>query len=214
MQLKNSIKERLRKEILAKRKLLHADPHFYNNDNIINNTKNVLNSILTKKINELELKKHDKLDIMPIVGLYWPMKGEPDLFKLVVNSDYRFSIPKLKGAKMDFVSYQVGGALEKSTFGKLMQPTSNLKLIPEIVIIPGLAFSIGGSRLGFGVGHYDRYFAKLKQKQLEPKGGVVKIGVCFHDDLLEYLPHEAHDIKLDYLITDQTIIIFNNKKSS
>ncbi len=214
MQLENSTKERLRKEILAKRKLFNTDSHFWDNNKIINNTKNVLNSILTKKINELGSETLDKLDTRPIIGLYWPMKGEPDLFKLVLNSDYRFSIPQLKGTKMDFISYQVGGVLEQNTFGKLMQPVGNMKLIPEVVIIPGLAFSIGGSRLGFGVGHYDRYFAKIKQKQLGPKDGIVKIGVCFHDDLLEYLPHEAHDIKLDYLITDQTIIVFNHKKSS
>jgi len=212
MELKNSTKELLRKKILMKRRLFDSDARVINNDNIINNTKSVLDSILEKKTNELATKKLDKLDKRPIVGLYLPMKGEPDLLKLVINSKYHFSIPKLKGAKMDFTFYHLGSALEQSAFGKLMQPVGNTELIPDVTIIPGLAFSLGGSRLGFGAGHYDRYFAKIKQNKLEPKGGIIKIGVCFHDDLHEYLPHEAHDIKLDYLITDQTIITFNHKK--
>jgi 5-formyltetrahydrofolate cyclo-ligase len=58
--------------------------------------------------------------------------------------------------------------------------------------------------LGFGVGYYDKYFTKIQNS-------IVKIGVCFHEYLYEYLPQEDHDCKMDYIITDKNIISFNTK---
>ena len=67
--------------------------------------------------------------------------------------------------------------------------------------MPGIAYSLKGDRLGFGVGHYDRYFVKNNSIQ-----STIKIGVCFHENLYENLPREPHDIQVDYIITDKTII--------
>ena len=212
MQLKNSVKEVLRKKILADRKIFDEELNFLNNQDILSNVKDVLNTILLKKTRNESLKKFDKLDTRPVLGLYLPIKGEPDLLRLVINSGFSTSLPKLKGEKMDFVLYQAGSRLERSSFGKLMQPTNNTKVLPDVAIIPGLAFSVNGNRLGFGVGHYDRYFAKNNQKKNGSTEDIIKIGVFFHGNLYEYLPHESHDLNLDYLITDKTIIIYNHKK--
>ncbi len=192
MELKNS----LRKTIVEDRKKFSEVMHSNANDTIIKNVSDFLYSQISEKADSLDKK------LRLIVGLYWPMAGEPDLLKLAVASKWSVVIPKIRGERMDFVKYEVGHELEISLFGKLKQPRNNIKVVPNIAILPGLAFSLSGHRLGFGVGHYDKYFAKIGSS-------ITKIGVCFHENLYECLPYEAHDTKMDYIITDKIIISFN-----
>ena len=194
MELKNS----LRKKILLNRKKFSEVEHFNANDIIVKNVSDFLYSKVKEKDDSLEKK------LKLVLGLYWPMKGEPDLLKLVMSQKWSVGIPKIKGERIDFVKYEVGSQLEMNMSGKLKQPSNNIKVIPDIVILPGLAFSLSGHRLGFGLGCYDKYFAKIEKN-------ITKIGVCFYENLYEYLPHEPHDTKMDYIITDKSIISFNSE---
>lgn len=197
------LKKSLRKKFLESRNKYSIKEQFIANNVIVKNTLDVINSLRNFNNKRFTtLVDHDVLDNRHYLGLYWPMIGEPDLLKLVINSGYSIAIPKLKGIKMEFVKYEPNGDFEKSGFRNLMQPVSNKKVHPNIIIMPGLAFSVKGTRLGFGMGHYDRYIAKVKNNR-----SIIKIGVCFHKDLYEYLPSESHDIKLDYIITNKTTII-------
>ena len=188
------LKKNLRAQILEERKFFDEDAYFFTNNRIIQSVQELFLSLIPKK-------KIGRLDKDAIIGLYWPMKGEPDLLKLTINSKWIVGIPKIRGTKMNFVRYDTGAALEKSGFGKLMQPQNNSKLSPNIIVVPGVAYSLGGDRLGFGAGHYDRYFVQNKSTQ-----NAIKIGVCFHEHLYEFLPCEPHDIQLDYIITDKITI--------
>lgn len=61
-----------------------------------------------------------------------------------------------------------------------------------LAIVPGMAFDKKGNRLGRGRGFYDRTLPKLT--------AAYKIGLCFPFQLLESVPHEAYDIKMDAVI--------------
>ena len=122
MELKNSI----RKKILLDRKKFSEVEHFNSNDIIIKNVSDFLYSKVKEKDNSLE--KKFKL----VVGLYWPMAGEPDLLKLVVDPRWSVGIPKIKGERMDFVKYEVGSQLEMNMFGKLKQPSNNILKLEDI----------------------------------------------------------------------------------
>ena len=61
-------------------------------------------------------------------------------------------------------------------------------------IVPGLAFTIQGDRLGYGGGWYDRLMADAK--------GSFKIGVAHEFQIVKNLPHEPHDIPLIRIVTD------------
>lgn len=64
-----------------------------------------------------------------------------------------------------------------------------------IILVPGLAFTTNGNRLGRGGGYYDRY--------LETWGArLYKIGVCLQIQLLPALPTEPNDQKVDIVVTD------------
>ena len=69
---------------------------------------------------------------------------------------------------------------------------------PQILIIPGLGFTIKGERLGRGKGYYDRYLSGFSG---------IKVGVCFETQVFETIPTDEHDIELDYLVTETEIYI-------
>ena len=68
---------------------------------------------------------------------------------------------------------------------------------PDLVIIPGLAFDKSKNRLGFGAGYYDRFLVENKGK---------KIGICYDFQIIDLIPAEAHDVKMDMIISEKQII--------
>lgn len=64
---------------------------------------------------------------------------------------------------------------------------------PDITIVPGLAFTRDGVRLGQGGGYYDRYLAQHP--------ATYKIGLCFEEQLADELPSVARDVFMDELVT-------------
>jgi 5-formyltetrahydrofolate cyclo-ligase len=65
----------------------------------------------------------------------------------------------------------------------------------DVVVVPGLAFTRGGERLGQGGGHFDRFLTRVR-------GDCLRIGVAFHEQLVDELPTEHHDVAVDRVITD------------
>jgi 5-formyltetrahydrofolate cyclo-ligase len=70
------------------------------------------------------------------------------------------------------------------------------KILPKMILVPGLGFSQNGERLGRGKGFYDRY--------LECFNGV-KIGLCFECQMNLQVPVETHDQKMNFIITEKNI---------
>lgn len=70
----------------------------------------------------------------------------------------------------------------------------------DLVLIPLLAFDKKGYRLGYGKAYYDRFLKTLDIK-------VLKVGLSFFAPI-ESIPHEAHDVAMDYCITPEKIFKF------
>lgn len=65
----------------------------------------------------------------------------------------------------------------------------------DAVIVPGVAFTADGRRLGQGGGWYDRFLPRLRP-------GTPTIGVAFAPQLVDDIPTEPHDVVLDLVVTD------------
>lgn len=65
----------------------------------------------------------------------------------------------------------------------------------DVVVVPGLAFTADGRRLGQGGGHYDRFLTRLRPECLT-------VGAAYTEQLLDDLPTEPHDVRLDLVVTD------------
>jgi 5-formyltetrahydrofolate cyclo-ligase len=64
----------------------------------------------------------------------------------------------------------------------------------ELLIIPGIVFDQHGNRLGHGMGYYDRLLKKISQAH--------SIGLAFECQLIESLPAEEHDEKVEMIVTE------------
>ena len=70
----------------------------------------------------------------------------------------------------------------------------------DAIVVPGVAFTRDGARLGNGGGYFDRYLAQ------HPKAR--RIGIAFAEQVVERIPHEPHDAPLDVLVTDAETLRF------
>ena len=107
-------------------------------------------------------------------------------------------LPKVVGDSLIVLPYSKN-ELQKGAFS-ILEPLGNLDIKPnylDLIIIPGIAFDKDLNRLGRGKGYYDKL---LKQSN------AYKIGVCYDFQLIEKIPTEKHDVKMDMIITPTNII--------
>lgn len=124
--------------------------------------------------------------------LYYPLDDEVDVRPLL-NCTKKTALPYIERGKMEFSLYT--GDLVKGAFG-VMECRNRIPVHLDetcIALIPAVAFSPEGYRLGRGKGFYDRF---MKGKD------IYKIGLITKDRLIEGLPYEEHDLKADEIITD------------
>ena len=76
----------------------------------------------------------------------------------------------------------------------------------DIVIAPGVAFDESCNRLGYGKGYYDKLLSRKK--------GLIPfvIGLAYEEQIVNALPCNPHDIKMDIVITDKRIITCHEPK--
>ncbi|MEZ6192745.1 MAG: 5-formyltetrahydrofolate cyclo-ligase [Phycisphaerales bacterium] len=73
-------------------------------------------------------------------------------------------------------------------------PDTSIETAPDVVILPGLAFTTSGKRLGMGGGHYDRYLADHPD--------AFAIALCYAWQVIDDLPAEPHDRPVKLLVTE------------
>ena len=130
------------------------------------------------------------------VGGFAPTSTEVSWFFDLESLNLTFLYPyPLENDEMDFRYSDYKNLVESTLFGpKILVPSEECEVaIPDVMIIPGIAFTIQGSRLGQGSGYYDKYLKNYNGK---------KIGICFNEQVLPDLPCEEHDIQMDYIINE------------
>lgn len=123
--------------------------------------------------------------------------SEPDTEALIAELTERHcvALPRVEGDHMVAVRYD-GDALAPGAFGipEPAGPAIDPATI-DVVIVPGLAFTRNGRRLGQGGGFYDRFLPLVRPD-------CVTIGVCFREQVIDSVPSEPHDRILDVVLTD------------
>lgn len=194
------VKFKTRKDLLSRRDKFDELKYFGKNNLILKRVEGLIEALCEEIKNTQGARKvRRRFCVDDGLGIYFPLKTEPDLFKLAITSDMCVCLPKVKNTDMQYVRYQAGGQLIKSDFGDLYVPSGNAVVIPKIALVPGVAFDLRGYRLGYGIGHFDRYFSQKNNSK------IIKIGVCYDEMLLESLPHDVHDVKMDYIVTEINI---------
>lgn len=133
------------------------------------------------------------------IALFAAQSAEPDLDLLWPHAaSRRLCFPRVAGTELDFLPVENPAQLVASRWD-LREPPQGAAAAElaeiDLILVPGVAFTAAGQRLGRGGGYYDRFLAK-------PQVRAVKIGVCFEVQLAGELPVEAHDQRVDFILTE------------
>jgi len=139
------------------------------------------------------------------VALYSALAGEIDVQSVAEWAwavGKRVALPRVLGAgQMGFFLYAHGTRLAQNRLG-VWEPAEAEAPVAfetlEAVVAPGLAFDAAGQRLGFGQGYYDRALIACP--------GAFRVGVAFDAQLVETVPHEAHDLPMHAVVTEQRVL--------
>ncbi len=161
----------------------------------------------------LALLQHFKTAIQapagtPISG-FWPMGDEIDIVPLLSQlhaSGHPIGLPVVvgKAQPLIFRSWHPGLALVAGGFKTEVPPPSSPEVVPEILIVPLLAFDAEGYRLGYGGGFYDRTLEKLRNAGRRP----LAVGVAFSAQHVVRVPRDHYDQSLDWIVTEKNAQAF------
>jgi len=139
-----------------------------------------------------------------IIALYYPSNFELNILKVLelkYFSDQKILLPVAeKNNLMNFYQWKKYDVLTVNKFG-MLEPVKAEAKIPNVIIVPLLAFDKDKFRLGYGKGYYDRYLSKYLKKYKD----IMTVGVAFSFQKHNKLPINKNDIKLDFILTDKGI---------
>lgn len=142
-----------------------------------------------------------QVEAAKIIFAFWGIPGkEPDTARLIrelVRRGKTVGLPRmLPGRRMEVRRCDPDRPLVKVSFG-ISEPGEDCPLIQrediDLTLVPAVCYDRRGFRLGFGGGYYDRW--------LENFSGVT-VGLCREAVLQDRVPTEAHDAKVDILLTE------------
>ncbi len=143
-----------------------------------------------------------------LIALYSSIRNEVDtqqVFETAISLGKRIVFPRIDDGQMVFVEVKSQSDFYLGTFG-VLEPVG-AKVVPvrciDLIIVPGVAFDRSGFRIGFGKGYYDQ---ALENRPLSCR--LAGLGYAFQ--LEDSIPREAHDVSLDWLVTDQEKLSFDS----
>lgn len=182
-------KDKIRKEILAKRNILSDKDINKKSDLIIKNLASYIENVQN-------------------IMIFMDMKTEVKITKLLeLYPKKNFFISKITNSKnreMKINKYNKN-ELILHKFGYYESSSNDFydEEILDVVIVPALAFDSKKNRIGFGGGYYDTFLEKVKKKNNK----VLFIGVCYDFQIIDSVPTEKHDVTLDFVVSESKIII-------
>jgi 5-formyltetrahydrofolate cyclo-ligase len=141
----------------------------------------------------------------PVAG-FMPIGTEidpsPALAEACAHGPVGLPVIEAAGLPLRFALYVPGMQMIEGAF-KALIPEKITWMVPEIVIVPLVAWDAQGGRLGYGGGYYDRTLEGLRAR-----GPVLAIGFAFNVQKAEALPLEPTDQPLDMIVTEDRIVQF------
>ena len=176
----NTEKSALRKHLLEKRDATSAE----------------LRNIISKQIHE-NLKKNSLFTNAQNIACYFPIGSEintHDIMLDILKQNKNLLLPKVIGDDIEFYIVPNLEKLESGHF-EIMEPKDSCKKAKKIdcVLIPTVGVSKLGVRLGYGRGYYDRFLSSTD---------IVKISLTYSKQIVKSIPNDSHDIKMDWIITE------------
>ena len=135
-----------------------------------------------------------------VIGAYFAFGSEVTTELIIEHSKIlgkKIALPRVEEDKITFYELSSTNSLIKGRFGIMEPPPYEQIDEINILVVPGIAFDKKGNRLGYGKGFYDRL--------LSTKRTFFSIGLAYSFQLLENLPHDKYDKRLDAIASEDGI---------
>jgi 5-formyltetrahydrofolate cyclo-ligase len=139
------------------------------------------------------------------VAGFWPMGPEIDIrpaLHALHGRGHPIALPVTprRGRPLLFRRWRPGDALARGPMGTSQPAPEAEELVPDLLLVPLLAFDARGNRLGYGGGYYDRTLAAL--------AGARRIGCAYACQRLDEVPAGPEDVPLHAVVTEDGVITF------
>jgi 5-formyltetrahydrofolate cyclo-ligase len=136
---------------------------------------------------------------------YFPVHDELDpvpLLEAQYARGLRTALPVVQsGPDLVFREWAPGAPLKRGKFGLKQPEAGSAELIPDIVLVPLLAFDRKGGRLGYGAGYYDAALRRMRQH-----ARLTAIGIAFDEQEFPEVPQGPQDERLDMVLTPSRVV--------
>lgn len=137
-----------------------------------------------------------------VAAFCWPIKHEPDVRTLVAawaSQGVQVALPVVlaENSALAFRAWTAETPLVADRYG-IPTPATGDWLLPEMIFLPLNGFDVAGYRLGYGGGYFDRTLAACSPRPLA-------IGVGFEINRLPTIRPQAHDQRLDWIVTENGV---------
>ena len=154
------------------------------------------------------ITKHFYRKKITIAG-YYPSNYEVNILKFLEMASKRkfdITLPVIKSSSnMCFKRWIFKEPLYINKFGILEPKNTKKEIIPDLIMVPLVAFDNNLNRIGYGKGYYDRSLEKINKI----KKNTVALGIAYSFQKCKNIPVDNHDFKLDYIFTEKGIINSN-----
>ena len=141
-----------------------------------------------------------------IIAGYYPSNYEVDILSFLKEASkrkFKVVLPVIKSSnRMSFKLWNYGDPLYVSKFGTLEPQKFKKDIIPDLIIVPLVAFDKNMNRIGYGKGYYDRSLQKINKRKKKK----ISLGVAYSFQKCRNIPTNKHDFRLDYIFTERGII--------
>ena len=142
------------------------------------------------------IKKHFKKKNIIIAG-YYPSSHEVNILKFLENASknrFKILLPVIKTSNhMSFRQWDFNEPISVNKFGILEPRNSNKEFIPDLIMVPLVAFDNNFNRIGYGKGYYDRSLRKINKI----KKNIISLGIAYSFQKCRAIPVNKYDHKLD-----------------
>lgn len=144
-----------------------------------------------------------RISTRAVVAGYYPINSEIDVrpaLHAIERSGYALALPRVVAAENPLVFHQwaMDDPLVKGPY-QVQEPANDAPVVePDVVLVPLLAYDREGFRLGYGGGYYDRTLDGLRRRK-----GIYAIGVAYEQQLVNAVPRDQYDQRLDMIVTPE-----------
>ena len=139
------------------------------------------------------------------LALYCPINYELNILSAInkfKTKKLEICLPVIeRNNNMIFKEWKINEPFYINRIGILEPNNKNKKINPQMILVPLVAYDKFKNRIGYGKGFYDRFFNKFSNRK-----NILSVGIAFDFQKTNIIPEEKHDKKLNYILTEKSIV--------